>query len=104
MPQFDFDVTEEANAYAIENMQTLVGNEGQQALLDSIGIDSYAIVHVYIAGDSVDVKPEYDIQFSTGHPDAIEDIIDLGEQSFQEFAERSADILNLIDEAWKALG
>lgn len=104
MPTFDFDVTEEATNYAVENMQKLVGNAGQEALLEALYIDSYAIAHVHIAGDQTDVEVEYDIYFDSSHPEAIEEILNEGEQAFQEYAERCSDILGLIDEAWKQLG
>jgi len=104
MPQFDFDVTKEATDYAVETMQKIDKNPGQQSLVDNLNIDAYAIVRIYIAGDNVDVKAEYDVSFGSPHEEAIVDILAEGEAAFQEFAERAADILSLIDEAWKALG
>ena len=103
MPTFDFDVTDEANQYALDEMQTMVDNEGQQALLEALNIDSYCIVSVHIAGDNVDTKVNYDVTFNSSHPDAIEDMLSHGEQAFQEFSERASDILALVDLAWSEL-
>jgi hypothetical protein len=104
MPSFKFDVTDEAVAYTQEAMSGLATNNGQESLLEQLIIDAYCIVTVYIAGDNVDVKSDYDISFFSDHPNAIEDILNEGEQSFQEFSERAGDIMGLIDLAWSELG
>lgn len=103
MPTFKFDVTEEATAYAQGVMNDMPGNAGQTALVGALNIDAQAIVEVHIAGDEVDVTPQYDIKIASSHPDAIEQIIAKGEDAFQEYAERAADILNLVAEAFSLL-
>lgn len=103
MPTFKFDVTEKAVQYAQGVMDDMPGNAGQVALVGSLNIDAQAVIVVHIAGDEVDVSPEYDIKIASSHPEAIEQIIDKGEQAFQEYAERAADILNLVDEAFASL-
>lgn len=103
MPTFEFDVTEKAVDYAEKTMANMAGNPGQEALLDALRIDASAIVSVRIAGPIVDTDVDYDINFSSSHPEAIEQILEMGEQAFQEYAERATDILNLIDEAFSEL-
>ena len=103
MPTFTFDVTEEATQYAQSIMDSMPGNAGQESLVGSLTIDASAVVTVYIAGPLVDVDKEYQINISSAHPEAIGQIIDKGEQAFEEYAERAADIMNLIAEAFKQL-
>lgn len=103
MPTFKFDVTEKAINYAQGVMNDMPGNAGQVALVGSLNIDAQAVIVVRIAGDQVDVEPEYEIKIGSSHPEAIEQIIDKGEQAFEEYAERAADILNLVDQAFNLL-
>jgi len=107
MPTFDFDVTENAYRYMIDNIQDMPGNEGQAALVDILEKENrdncYALIRVDIAGSFVDVTPVYDINLQSPHPDAIIEIMAAGEKYFQEYAERAAEIENLIDEAFKQL-
>lgn len=103
MPTFTFDVTEEAIAYSQSIMESMPGNPGQESLVSSLDIDASAVITVYIAGPVVDVDKEYEIKISSSHPEAIGQIIDKGEQAFEEYAERAADIMNLIDQAFRQL-
>jgi|DEB19_MinimDraft_3_1074340.scaffolds.fasta_scaffold129809_2 hypothetical protein len=103
MPEFKFDITEKALEYAQGIMDDMPGNAGQESLVNSLDIDAQAIVVVYIAGDRVDVDVEYDIDISSSHPEAIEQIIDKGEQAFEEYAERASDILGLVEVAFDSL-
>lgn len=103
MPTFDFDVTEQAIRYVTENISDMPGNAGQQALVDNLDIDAYTLVSVHIAGQNADVSVDYDIKFNSSHPEAIEEILNQAEDYFQEFSERAADILNLVDLAWSSL-
>ena len=107
MPTFDFDVTESAYQYMIENIQDMPGNEGQEALVDMLEKDNrnncYALVRVDIEGANVQTTPVYDIDLVSPHPDAIIEIMKDAELYFQEYAERAAEIENLIDEAFKLL-
>lgn len=103
MPTFKFDVTEKAVEYAQNIMDEMPGNAGQETLVASLDIDAQAIVVVYIAGDKVDIDLEYDIKIGSSHPEAIEQIIDKGEQAFEEYAERASDILDLVGLAFDSL-
>lgn len=103
MPEFKFDITEKALEYAQGIMNDMPGNAGQVALVGSLNIDAQAVVTVRIAGNKVDVDPEYDIKIGSSHPEAIEQIIDKGEQAFEEYAERASDILGLVDIAFDSL-
>lgn len=103
MPTFAFDVTEKAQDYALQTMEKMTGNEGQAALVSSLNIDAYARVEVRIAGADIDTDVDYDINITSSHPEAIEEIIAEGEQAFQEYAERAAEILNLVKEAFDSL-
>lgn len=103
MPTFKFDVTEKAVQYAQGIMDDMPGNAGQTALVGALNIDAQAVVVVHIAGDQVDVSPEYDIKINSSHPEAIEQIIDKGEQAFEEYAERASDILDLVGLAFDSL-
>ena len=103
MPEFKFDITEKALEYAQGIMNDMPGNAGQVALVGSLNIDAQAVVVVRIAGDQVDIDPEYAIKISSSHPEAIEQIIDKGEQAFEEYAERASDILNLVGLAFDSL-
>ena len=103
MPEFKFDITEEALDYAQGTMDVMPGNPGQEALVNSLDIDASAIVFVNIAGDRVDVDVEYRIKIDSSHPEAIEQIIDKGEQAFEEYAERASDILDLVGLAFDSL-
>lgn len=103
MPTFDFDLTQEAIEYTRDVMAPMAGNAGQESLITSLDIDASLVVTVYIAGPSVDVSKEYDISFTSNHPEAIEQITDKGQDAFEEYAERASDIFNLIDEAFKSL-
>ena len=103
MPTFTFDVTEEAIEYSQSIMDSMPGNAGQEALVGSLDIDASAIITVYIAGPLVDVDKEYEIKINSSHPEAIEQIIDKGEQAFEEYAERAADILDLVGLAFDSL-
>jgi hypothetical protein len=103
MPEFKFDITEQAIEYAQSIMDVMPGNAGQESLVGSLDIDAQAIVVVYIAGDRVDVDPIYNIRISSSHPEAIEQIIDKGEQAFEEYAERASDILDLVGLAFDSL-
>lgn len=103
MPTFAFDITEKAQDYAVQTMEKMAGNAGQESLISSLNIDAYARVEVRIAGPVVDTDVDYDINISSSHPEAIEQIISEGEQAFQEYAERASDILGLIDIAFDSL-
>lgn len=103
MPTFKFDITEQALEYAQDIMDGMPGNAGQEALVASLDIDAEAVVFVYIAGLQVDVDIEYDIKIGSSHPEAIEQIIDKGEQAFEEYAERASDILDLVGLAFDSL-
>jgi hypothetical protein len=103
MPEFKFDITEQALEYAQDIMDAMPGNAGQESLVASLDIDAQAIVVVYIAGDRVDVDPIYNIRINSSHPEAIEQIIDKGEQAFEEYAERASDILDLVGLAFDSL-
>ena len=103
MPTFEFDVTEEAVDYATYKMNQMSGNPGQDSLLESLQIDATAVVSVHIAGRDVDIEPRYDIRFDSSHPGAIEQIINKGEQAFQEYVERAAETLKLVDKAFQLL-
>lgn len=103
MPTFKFDITEKALEYAQGIMNDMPGNAGQIALVNSLNIDAQAVVNVRIAGDQVDVDPEYQIKIDSAHPEAIEQIIDKGEQAFEEYAERASDILDLVGLAFDSL-
>jgi hypothetical protein len=103
VPTFKFDVTEQAIDYAQSIMDVMPGNAGQEALVSSLDINAEAIIFVYIAGDRVDIDPVYDIKIDSSHPEAIEQIIDKGEQAFEEYAERASDILDLVGLAFDSL-
>jgi hypothetical protein len=103
MPEFKFDITERALEYAQNIMDVMPGNAGQEALVNSLDIDAQAVVVVRIAGDQVDVEPEYVIKITSSHPEAIGQIIDKGEQAFEEYAERASDILDLVGLAFDSL-
>lgn len=107
MPTFDFDVTENAYQYMIDNIEDMPGNEGQAALVAILEKENrdncYALVRVDIEGLNVQATPVYDIKLVSPHPDAIIEIMKQGEEYFQEYAEKAAEIENLIDEAFKQL-
>lgn len=105
MPEFKFDVTDEALEYMASSIAHMPANEGQeyltQLMIDTA--DAEAIVVVSIDGTSVDLESEYDISLTSPHPDAIQDIMVAAEQHFMEFAERAGDIMGLVDEAFKEI-
>jgi hypothetical protein len=103
MPTVTFDVTENAQNHAVQTMEKMPGNEGQASLVSSLSIDAYAKVEVRIAGPIVDIDVDYDISINSSHPEAIGQIISKGEQAFQEYAERAADILGLVRQAFDSL-
>lgn len=105
MPEFKFDVTDEALEYMASSIAHMPGNEGQEYLTQQMidTADAEAIVVVSIDGTSVDLESEYSISLTSPHPDAIQDIMVAAEQHFQEFAERAGDIMGLVDEAFKSL-
>jgi hypothetical protein len=103
MPSFEFDVTEPAVEAAMETMSAMPGNPGQEALVQNLVIDAYAIVTVNINGPIVDVKSEYNIDIQSSHPDAISIIIEAGKQEFEQYAEKAGQIQGLVEAAFDLL-
>ena len=105
MPEFSFDVTENALNYMAQSIKGMPGNEGQRVLTERLveEADAQAIVTVNIEGIVVTTDVDYDISLSSSHPEAIEDIMVAAEQYFQEYAERAGDVEGLVDIAFDSL-
>ena len=105
MPEFDFDVTDEALEYMAASIAHLPGNEGQEYLTQRLidEADAEVIVTVSIDGPDVNIDSRYSLSLYSPHPEAIEDIMLQAEQRFEEFAENAGDIMGLVDLAFRNL-
>jgi hypothetical protein len=105
MPEFDFNVTEEALEYMANSIKGMPGNEGQRVLTERLAeeADAEAIVTVSIEGPVVNVDSRYSLSLSSSHPDAIQDIMNAAEQYFEEFVENASSVMGLVDLAFDEL-
>jgi hypothetical protein len=102
MPSFTFDLTEQAIDYTLKNIKDMPGNNGQQQLIDNLEIDAYCITKVDISSNfDVDIQTEYDIKFNSSHPEAIDIILNIAEESFVDFSERIDSFTDVVDMAFQ---
>jgi len=85
MPSFSFDISEFAIDWVKQSIKHLPGNPGQEALVKDLDIQCSCIITVDIAGRSASENVDGTIRLNSSHPEAIEQIIDKGEQAFEEF-------------------
>lgn len=85
MPTHDVDLSNTAVEYVRASIANMPGNPGQEVLVNDLDIDCNCIATVYIAGLLVEVTIEGNIKFNSNHPDAISEIINKGEEHFNEF-------------------
>lgn len=85
MPTREIDLSNSAVEYVRANIAGMPGNPGQEVLVKDLDIDCNCIATIYIAGPLVEVTVEGDIKFTSNHPDAISEIINKGEEHFDEF-------------------
>ena len=88
MPSFRYDISDVAELYVRGSIKDKGGNAGQDSLISDLGIDLSCIITVHIAGDDVDTSVDGSIKFDSSHPEAIEQILKQGEDTFDEFCRR----------------
>jgi hypothetical protein len=85
MPSFSFDISEFAVDWVRQSIKDMPGNPGQETLVKDLDIDCSCFITVDIAGRSATAEADGVIRLNSNHPEAIEQIIDHGEESFEEF-------------------
>jgi hypothetical protein len=88
VPTFTYDISQYAEDYVRDSIKDLPGNAGQETLVKDLNIDLSCDITVHIAGSEVDTEANGNINFNSSHPDAIEQIISIGEDNFTEFLDK----------------
>jgi hypothetical protein len=90
---FSYDVSQQAEQYVRASISNMGGNEGQNSLIQSLNIDCFAIltVDIDVDGSLSTVGCSGNIVLDSGHPEAIEEILSVGEANFEEFLSRMED-------------
>jgi hypothetical protein len=92
MPVYNFDITEKVIDYAYRNIENMPGNPGQKVLVEMLKkqmANGKCIT-------SIDIRPEYfagssrmDLDFSSPHPEAIDQIISTAIEHAELLADQS---------------
>lgn len=94
MAIYTFDITEKTVDFIYRSVKDMPGNNGQQVLVDRIPETDHGgqvLVTVSVDGNDVAITSTYDLDLKSNHPEAIEIILDTGEQHGELFA-RAAEV------------